>query len=293
MHQYRRGYVDTPLGQVHYYEHGRDTPGQPNLLLLHQSPQSGNMFEAVFPALGSGRRVVAMDTIGYGMSDRPARPLDPADYADSVAALIAALGLGRVVIAGVHSGAVFAIETALRHPGAVAGVVLSGPPIHPPRRPGEPQRQPSMRPPPAPREDGTHLTELWQQRWRVAAPIDPATFHKRFLNALIAGESALSAYGAVYRHDLTERIRALPCPVLVVYGDRDVETPNIVRSLPWLPGLPTQVIAGGNIYTVDVRPAEWAAAVLGFVAGQAGNGTGSALAARSDTWPGRWAGNGG
>ena len=268
MYAYRRGYVDTSLGQVHYYEHGRTTPGQPNLLLLHQSPQSGNMFEAVFPALSAARRVVAMDTIGYGMSDRPTYPVEPADYAGCIAELIAALGLGRVVIAGVHTGAVFAIETAIRHPDTVSGVVLSGPPMHPPRQPGEPQRQPTMRPPPAPREDGTHLTELWQQRWKVAAPIDPATFQKRFLNALIAGDAGLSAYGAVYRYDLTERVRQLPCPALVVYGDRDVETPNIERSLPYVPTLARRVIPGGNIYTVDLRPAEWSRAVLDFISGQ-------------------------
>lgn len=268
MYQYRRGYADTSLGQVHYYEHGRTVDGQPDLLLIHQSPQSGNMFEAVFPALSAGRRVVAMDTIGYGMSDRPHRPLAPEEYADCVAALAAALGLRRVFIAGVHTGAVFAIETAIRHPALVAGVVLSGPPMHPPRAPGEPQRQPTMRLPPAPREDGTHLTELWQQRWKVAAPIDPAVFHKRLLNALVAGDSALSAYGAVYRYDLTERVKRLPCRVLVIYGDRDVETPNILRSLPFVPGLPTRVIEGGNIYTIDLRPAEWSAAVTDFMAGR-------------------------
>jgi pimeloyl-ACP methyl ester carboxylesterase len=267
MYQFRRGYADTSLGQVHYYEHGRSVAGRPDLLLIHQSPQSGNMFEAVIPALAAGRRVVAMDTVGYGMSDRPKSPLEPEDYARAIADLAAALGMARFHIVGVHTGAVFAIETALAWPDRVPGIVLSGPPMHPPRGPGQTPRQPTMKLPPAAREDGTHLTELWQQRWKVAAPIDPAIFQKRFLNSLIAGDSALSAYHAVYKYDLTERLKLLRCPALIVYGDRDVETPNIIRSLPHVECIPTRVIPGGNIYTVDLRPADWSAAVLEFLGG--------------------------
>lgn len=277
MYQFRRGYADTSLGQVHYYEHGRSVAGQPDLLLVHQSPQSGNMFEAVIPALAAGRRVVAMDTVGYGMSDRPAAPLEPEDYARGIAELAQALGIQRFHIAGVHTGAVFAIETALACPARVASVVLSGPPMHPPRAPGESPRQPTMKLPPAAREDGMHLAELWQQRWKVAAPIDPAVFQKRFLNSLIAGDSALSAYRAVYKYDLTERLGALGCPALIIYGDRDVETPNILRSLPHVQGIPTRVIHGGNIYTVDLCPADWSAAVLEFLSATMTRGTDPAL----------------
>lgn len=262
MFQYRRGYADTSLGQVHYYEHGASPAGAPALLLIHQSPQSGSMFEAVMPALGARLRTIAMDTVGYGMSDRPKTPLAPEDYARAISELMTALGVETFFIAGVHTGAVFAIETAIQTPARVKGIILSGPPIHPPRAPGEPQRQPSMKLPPAPRQDGTHLTELWQSRMARAAPIDPATFQKRFLNALIAGDTALSAYGAVYRHDLTERLKLVRCPKLIIYGDRDVETPNIVRSLPYLEGIPTQVIPGGNIYTVDLCPSAWAGSII-------------------------------
>lgn len=265
MFQYRRGYADTSLGQVHYYEHGAFSPSAPALLLIHQSPQSGTMFEAVMPALGARLRTIAMDTIGYGFSDRPKAPLAPEDYARCILDLMTALGVETFFIAGVHTGAVFAIETAIMAPTRVKGIFLSGPPIHPPRAPGEPQRQPQMKLPPAPREDGTHLTELWQSRMKVAAPIDPAVFQKRFLNAVIAGDTALSAYGAVYRYDLTERLKLVPCPKLIVYGDRDVETPNIVRSLPYLTGVSTQVIPGGNIYTVDLCSGPWAEALIGFI----------------------------
>ncbi|MBT5564698.1 MAG: hypothetical protein HOJ91_03350 [Rhodospirillaceae bacterium] len=121
-----------------------------------------------------------------------------------------------------------------------------------------------MKPPPPPREDGTHLAELWQARWKVAAPIDPNIFQKRFLTAVMTGASSISAYHAVYKYDLTERLKLVSCPILIVYGDRDVETPNIERVLPLIPDIPTQVIPDGNIYTVDVCTEAWCTAVGDF-----------------------------
>jgi pimeloyl-ACP methyl ester carboxylesterase len=258
----RRGYADTAFGQVHYYDTA--TTNAPALLLMHQSPQAGSMFEAALPILGRQFRTIALDTLGYGMSDRPDRTLEPEDYAQSVLEVADALGLGEFALCGAHTGATFAIQVAIQAPERVKALALSGPPLHPPLAPDAPRRKPRMNPPPPPKEDGSHLTDLWQTRWPVAAPIDPAIFQKRFLTALMTGGSAVSAYHAVYKYDLTERLKLVACPILIVYGDRDVETPNIEQVLPLIPEIPTKVIPGGNIYTVDVCTGEWCAAVGDF-----------------------------
>jgi pimeloyl-ACP methyl ester carboxylesterase len=70
----------------------------------------------------------------------------------------------------------------------------------------------------------------------------------------------------VYKYDLTERLKLVTCPILIVYGDRDVETPNIEQVLPLIADIPTKVIPGGNIYTVDVCTDEWCVAVGDFCA---------------------------
>ncbi len=258
----RRGYADTPYGQVHFYDTA--TADAQALILLHQSPQSGAMFEAAMPILGQQFRAVAMDTLGYGMSDRPTTVLEPEDYADSVLSLADILGLKSFALCGAHTGATFAIQTAIQAPERVKALALSGPPLHPPLPADAPRRQPKMKPPPSPQENGQHLVDLWQARWPVAAPIDPAIFQKRFLTAVLTGNSAVSAYRAVYKYDLTERLTLVQCPVLIVYGDGDVETPNIEKTLPLIPDIPTKVIPGGNIYTVDVCTDEWCAAVGDF-----------------------------
>ena len=44
----RFGYADTPLGQVHYREAGSG----PAIVLLHESPISGRIYEPSLPFLG-------------------------------------------------------------------------------------------------------------------------------------------------------------------------------------------------------------------------------------------------
>lgn len=224
------------------------------------------MFEAALPILGERFRTIALDTLGYGLSDKPDSVLEPEDYAQSILEVADALNLDRFAVCGAHTGATFAIQLAIQYSDRVSALVLSGPPLHPPLPPGVPRRQPQMKPPPPPREDGTHLTELWQARWNVAAPIDPKIFQKRFLTAVMTGGSSVSAYHAVYKYDLTDRLKLVSCPILIVYGDRDVETPNIERVLPLIPDIPTEVIPGGNIYTVDVCTKAWCTAVGDFCA---------------------------
>jgi pimeloyl-ACP methyl ester carboxylesterase len=258
----RRGYADTRFGQVHYYD--TETVAAPALMLLHQSPQSATMFEAALPVLGQRFRTVAMDTLGYGMSDRPDQALEPEEYAQTVLDVMTALDIDTFALCGAHTGATFAIQAAIQATGRVKALVLSAPPLRPPLSKNAARRRPKMKPPPEPKTDGTHLSDLWQARWPVAAPIDPAIFQKRFLTAVTTGASAVSAYHAVYKYDLTERLKLVQCPMLIVYGDRDVETPNIIECLPLIPDIPTTVIAGGNIYTVDVCTDAWCKAVGDF-----------------------------
>src|SRR6185312_10755882 len=88
----RYGYADTPQGQIHYRERGEGKP----LVLLHQTASSGVMWERAMRLWPEGRRLVAMDTPGFGNSFRPeAKPDGLAWYAARLADLLDALGLDR------------------------------------------------------------------------------------------------------------------------------------------------------------------------------------------------------
>ena len=73
----------------------------------------------------------APDYPGLGQSDPPAGPLDMAAYADALAEVMDALGYGErgagaVDVCGYHSGAMVAIELAVRRPDLVRHIVLAG-----------------------------------------------------------------------------------------------------------------------------------------------------------------------
>src|SRR5580700_8889567 len=66
------------------------------LLILHGFPTSSFDFAAVLDALRAGRRVLLLDGLGYGLSDKPDQRYTMALQADLAAAFVAELGLTRL-----------------------------------------------------------------------------------------------------------------------------------------------------------------------------------------------------
>ena len=54
----RRGFVDSPDGQIHYVVEGAGPP----VVLLHPSPHSWNFYTYTIPVLAEQFQVIAMDT---------------------------------------------------------------------------------------------------------------------------------------------------------------------------------------------------------------------------------------
>ena len=120
-----RAFLDTPDGQIHYVTAGAGRP----VLLLHQTPRSWDEYRDVIPLLAVERRVVAMDTIGYGESYKPPRRCDIEDYGRGAIALLDGLGIRSTAIVGHHTGAVIAMELAASYPERVERLVLSSSPF--------------------------------------------------------------------------------------------------------------------------------------------------------------------
>ncbi len=77
----------------------------------------------------SGAHVVTLDLLGQGRSDRPVDPLQYAgtDGADQVLAVLDHLGAPAAVLGGTSLGANVALETAVRAPDRVRGLLLDAP----------------------------------------------------------------------------------------------------------------------------------------------------------------------
>jgi pimeloyl-ACP methyl ester carboxylesterase len=114
----------TARGIVSYREAGTG----PALCLLHGVGNQSGSWVRQLEALGGRFRTIAWDAPGYGESDRlAAESPAAADYADSLAALLDALGAGRAVLVGSSLGALMAGAFAASRPERTAGLLLLNP----------------------------------------------------------------------------------------------------------------------------------------------------------------------
>jgi pimeloyl-ACP methyl ester carboxylesterase len=104
---------------IFYSVHGAGKP----LILLHGgiNPDS---FGSNLAELAKGRQVVAVHLQAHGRTPDTDRPLRGEALGDDVAALIRHLNLGKADVMGYSLGAGVALQTAIRHPGAVDRLVL-------------------------------------------------------------------------------------------------------------------------------------------------------------------------
>lgn len=116
----------------------RDEGQGPTLLLLHGFPASSYEWAQVWPSLTVGRRVIALDFLGYGASDKPPRHRYRfTQQADLVEALLAELGVTAPDVLTYDYGAIVTQELLAR--GYPLGRVIFGnaglfPHLYRPRR---------------------------------------------------------------------------------------------------------------------------------------------------------------
>ena len=117
----KRGYADTPQGQIHYMTAGEGEP----LLLLHQTGSS-RQYRKLLPLLAESYRTFAPDNLGAGNSD----PLPPnvqiADLARSMIHFMDFLGVEKAHVFGFHTGNKIATEMAAEWPSRVDRLILCG-----------------------------------------------------------------------------------------------------------------------------------------------------------------------
>lgn len=118
----KRGYADTPQGQIHFYNHGRGLP----LLMLHETPRSACSFAPLIRKLGSQFNCYAPDTLGFGMSDAPASGTRIEDLARSMVDFLDQMGIERTHVLGFHTGNKIAAAMAAAYPKRIDKTVLIG-----------------------------------------------------------------------------------------------------------------------------------------------------------------------
>lgn len=260
----KRAYVDIPEGQVHYRTEGQGFP----VLLLHQSVCSSDEYSRVIPFLSSDYWVIAMDTLGFGESDKPPRPYGIADYARSVVSFLDALGIDKACVVGHHTGASIAVELAAAYPGRVHRLVLSGCPFH-----GE--RNASLFPgyveafkPLDITEDGAYMGQIWG-KLQICTPEDRSDIRFEVATEYLkAGSRGEEAHWASKAFDTRPRLPLIECSTLVLSGREDLFAPTVDEVCSLIPDSQSLIIEGERTGIPILResPDLFAQEVLKFLA---------------------------
>lgn len=116
--------LSVPAGRLSYVDEGpRDAPP---ILCLHGNPTWSFLFRRLVRVLSSTQRVIALDHIGCGLSDKPATStLRLVDHIENVEQLVHALGLSRITLLVHDWGGAIGFGFARRHPDLVARLVIT------------------------------------------------------------------------------------------------------------------------------------------------------------------------
>ena len=258
----RRSYVDGPHGQIHLRLAG--TEGTP-LVLLHQSPLSGGQFEAVLPLLADqGFAVAAMDTPGFGQSARPTAPVGIAGYAQSIPAVLDALGWEKAHVLGHHTGASIAASFAARFPERLDRLVLNGLALL-----SDEERAHFARfsfAPLEPKPDGSHLLAAWNQRLAASPGWTHLTAMHRYVTEMLANSEYYHwGFEAAFAHDLGADLKAVNAPTLIFSNTGEDLYAASQRAHALRPDFAFAALAGGTHDIVDEQPEAWTAAVTAFL----------------------------
>jgi pimeloyl-ACP methyl ester carboxylesterase len=257
----RKNYVDIPEGQVHYRSEGTGYP----VILLHQNPVSSADYIEVIPVLARHYRVLAMDTMGYGMSDPP--PPNPlvTDYARHVKEFASALGIKKAHFVAHHTGSTIAVEVAAAYPELVDKLVISGMPYFDPetRRQGLARLKASS--PIKFTDDGSYIMEFWNRirHYNPHSKLDHT--HSTLAAAMVAGQRREDAHIAIFLYDEQKRLPLVESPTLLISGSVDTFIDQLAATAQLIPHCTTKVIPGGASDVLLAMPQEFCRLVLDFL----------------------------
>jgi len=279
----RRGYADTPEGQIHYTTSGEGDP----LLLLHQTGSSRQYWK-LMPLLSEKYKTFAPDNLGSGNSD-PLPPNVRIPYlAGSMIHFMDSLKIEKAHIFGFHTGNKIATEMAAAWPSRIDRLILCGH-THSIMAEHEALNSalkarvgPSIRKF-EPEPDGSHLIKQWAAEFNYVANmwwdasnwgrerLTPEFFRLRkdSIADWLQIRNLAAVYEAIFAFDLGARMREIKAKTLII----EVATPeekhlglqgeHLLRLIPGSQLATVEHTTGGLV--VEVRAEALAKLILEFL----------------------------
>lgn len=272
----RGEFLDLADARLYYYAAGTRGAGEP-LIFLHGFPTSGHLWSDVVPHIPAGHRLVVLDLLGYGRSDRPLeRRVDIRAHATRTVAVMDELRVAKACIVGHGLGGGIAQSLAVRHPDRVSHLCLVDSVAFSDWPTLEARTVRALLPlvrllPPSVltsvlRRD---LLRGYTNHDHAAHSVDQ--YLRQFATrdgraALVAHVRALSSRET---NDIAPRLSTIAAPTALVWGQQDRVTPlSTARKLQAaIPGATLDVIPGAKHFTPEEAPRQ-VADVIGALLGR-------------------------
>jgi 3-oxoadipate enol-lactonase len=235
----------------------------PAVLLIHGLGWDRSLWNPMLERFSPRYRMIAADTRGHGLTDKPDGPYDMAMFARDYAALAEALGLTRVCVIGLSQGGMVAQNLALLRPDLVSALVLVSTSCKsdPSLRDNMEARIAAMDQAGPKAAARIAAESIFSPGWRAANAAALARF--------VAWRAAMpmaplnSATRALYDFNLSADLPRISVPTLVIAGAEDVLTrPKGMEEIAALiPGAEYRLIANSG-HMIPVEQPERLAALL-------------------------------
>src|SRR5579871_353732 len=208
-------FVSSHGGTIAVTHLGDKNSALPHVIWGHGWDQSGAALLPMAESLGRFAFSSLVDFPGFGRSPQPPEVWGTAEYADAVADWLRSLPPRQLIWVGHSFGCRVGLQVAARHPGLLAGMVLIAAAGLPRRRSVRERLRLSLR----------------RRAFKVAKAFVPEgpgrdRLRSRFGSADYQAASAMRPILVrVVNEDLGDIATKVNCPVLLVYGSADVDTP--------------------------------------------------------------------
>lgn len=224
------------------------------LVFLHGWGVSSEIFKSLYPFLGRDFQIYFLDLPGFGKTPIE-KPMALKDYADFVYEFLKNNKIERSIIIGHSFGGAVAIKMALIYPERILKIVLAG---------AAAIRQPSAK------------TKIKIKIAGLIRPLLPQKLKKLLIKksgleksdyAAIQNPVLKETFKTVINEDLTAKLPFVKMPTLIIWGDKDTETPieegKLITKL--IPDSRIEIIKNAGHFMFLEKPEEFIKLIKEFV----------------------------
>jgi len=245
--------IDTGRMNVNYVEAGAGTP----IVFLHGLGWDNRLWTRQIERLAGRYRAIAPDTRGHGGTDVPPGPYSIDAYCEDFIAFIDAIKLDCFILVGFSQGGMTAQTFAVAHQDRLIGLVLASTTCrsHAAGAGNMERRIAAMR------TDGPEaaariaLTSIFADEFVAANP----AYIEQFIRLRVAmdADGLIAAMRAGQGYDVSEAIRALHVPTLVIAGaaDRLTQPDSVHEVAKRIPGAEYRLVVGSGHMIPIEQPA--------------------------------------